>query len=628
MKAVHPERLGFISLSSLSCLVSVIDMARFTFPAFSCRGLTLLTCLLFIAGASQILANPFWQDVHPIMPTKWDADVKAGRVWPEYPKPQLVRADWMNLNGPWDYAVGKKEDTKPIANYTGKILVPFSYDSVLSGVTKPLTIAERLWYHRTFDVPAGWNGKRVVLHFGAVSYEATVFLNGKELGTHQGDYDGFDFDITEALKPEGPQELVVSVWDPVQDGTQPHGKQGNGAYGIYHTASSGIWQTVWLEPVAQASIGGLVMTPDIDKGVLKLTALGQGTGDGDTVEAVATDGGKEIGRISGPVGSELLLPVPNAKLWSPESPFLYDLKIDLHHGGQAVDSVTSYFGMRKIAVAKDEKGVPRIFLNNKVYFQLGTLDQGFWPDGLYTAPTDAALRYDIEMSKKYGFNFDRKHVKVEPDRWYYWCDKLGLLVWQDMPSSTGDCGDDPPRITDAQAAEFEKELKAMIDGRRNHPSIVVWILFNERWGQYDTKRITAWMKQEDPSRLIDSASGWTDLGCGDLNDGHQYPGPAVPKQDGNRASVIGECGGFGEPGPDQYAELMKKVWPLIDSQGLSAVTFTELMDAEDEKSMPLLSYDRIPKVDPKIISDINHGGPFADAATKDSAPVTPPANGK
>jgi beta-galactosidase/beta-glucuronidase len=495
-------------------------------------------------------------------------------------------------------------------------------------VTKPLTKGDRLWYHRTFDVPAVWNGKRILLHFGAVSYDATVFLNGKELGTHQGDYDGFDFDITDALKPNGPQELVVSVWDPVQDGTQPHGKQGNGAYGIYHTASSGIWQTVWLEPVASASIGGLVLTPDIDKDTLKLTVSGQGTAPGDTVEAVATDGGQEIGRISGPMGSELQLPVANAKLWSPESPFLYDLKVDLRHGGQVVDSVTSYFGMRKIAVAKDEKGVPRIFLNNKIYFQLGTLDQGFWPDGLYTAPTDDALRSDIEMSKKYGFNFDRKHMKVEPDRWYYGCDKLGLLVWQDMPSTTGDCGNDPPRVTDAQAAEFEKELKAMIDGRRNHPSIVVWILFNERWGQYDTTRLTAWLKQYDPSRLIDSASGWTDFGCGDLNDEHLYPGPVAPKQDGVRASVIGECGGFGQPGPGQYADLMKKAWPLIDSQGLCAVTFTELMDAEDEISMPLMSYDRVPKVDPKIIADINHGGPFANAGANNSPSTTTPPAGK
>jgi hypothetical protein len=605
-------------------------MASSRFHVFSCRVLILSTCALLTAGISRTQANPFWQDVNPVKLTKWAADVKAGRVWPEYPRPQMVRTDWLNLNGPWDYALSKNEETTPVTAYTGKILVPFSYCSVLSGVTKLLTQYDRLWYHRTFEVPGGWKGKRVLIHFGAVSWETTVFLNGKQIGTHQGDYDGFDFDITDALKADGPQELVVSVWDPAQSGTQPHGKQCQGAYGPWHTAASGIWQTVWLEPVAQASIGGLIMTPDIDKGVLKLTVAGQGTANGDTVEAVATDGGKEIGRISGPVGSELILPVANAKLWSPESPFLYDLKVELHHGGQAVDSVTSYFGMRKIAVAKDEKGVPRIFLNNKVYFQLGTLDQGFWSDGLYTAATDDALRYDIEMSKTYGFNFDRKHVKVEPDRWYYWCDKLGLLVWQDMPSSCGDNGDDPPRITDAQATEFEKELKAMIDGRRNHPSIVTWILFNERWGQYDTQRITAWMKQYDPSRLVDSASGWLDLHCGDINDSHQYPGPVAPKQDGVRASVIGECGGFSLPGPAQYADLMKKVWPLIDSEGLSAVTFTALTDVESEAGGPLLSYDRVPSVDPKIISEINHGGPFAAAstATQSSSSASAPPSGK
>jgi beta-galactosidase/beta-glucuronidase len=555
------------------------------------------------------------------MPTKWDADVKAGHVWPEYPRPQMVRADWLNLNGPWDYAVTDKESTTPVTTYTGKILVPFSYAAPLSGVGKLLTENQRLWYHRMFDVPGAWRGERVLLHFGAANWETTVYLNGKQIGVHHGDYDAFTFDVTDALKQDGPQELVVTTWDPVQTGVQPHGKQITGAYSCWHTAISGIWQTVWLEPVAQASIAELIMTPDIDKGVLKLTVNGRGTTTGDTVEAVATDNGKEVGRISGPVGSELSLPVPNAKLWSPDSPFLYDLKIDLHHADQPTDSVTSYFGMRKIAVAKDEKGVPRIFLNNKVVFQIGTLDQGYWPDGLYTAPTDDALRYDIEMSKKYGFNFDRKHVKVEPDRWYYWCDKLGLMVWQDMPSSTIDEGEDPRRVTDAQAQEFEIELKAMIDGRRNHPSIVTWILFNERWGQYDTRRLTAWIKDYDPSRLVDSASGWNDLHCGDLNDRHQYPGPDAPKQDGVRASVIGECGGFGDPGSAQYADMMKKVWPLIDSDGLCGVTFTELMDCESEVSMPLLSYDRVPKVDPKIIYDINHSGP-------PPSPTPTPSSGK
>ena len=522
----------------------------------------------------------------------------------------MVRADWLNLNGPWDYAIAKKDETTTPPSYTGKILVPFSYCSVLSGVTKMLTPDQRLWYRRTFQVPAAWNGKRLLLHFGAVSWDATVFLNGRQIGSHRGDYDAFDFDITDALKPAGPQDLVVSVWDPVQTGVQPRGKQIMGAFGMYHTAVSGIWQTVWIEPVSRTAIAQLTMFPDIDKGVLNLIVSGQGAVDGDTVEVVASDSGREIARITGPVGANLSLPVPNTRLWSPESPFLYDLKVDLKHAGQSTDTVTSYFGMRKIAVAKDAKGVPRIFLNNKVYFQLGTLDQGYWPDGLYTAPTDEALRSDIEMSRKYGFNFDRKHVKVEPDRWYYWCDKLGLLVWQDMPSSTGDNGDDPPRITDEQAKQFELELKGMIDQHLNHPSIVVWVLFNERWGQYDTRRLTDWTKHEDPSRLVDSASGWLDYHCGDLNDSHQYPGPIPPRQDGVRASVIGECGGFGEPGPAQYADLMKKVWLLIDSDGLCGVTFTELMDAESEISMPLLSFDRVPKVDPAIIAAINHGGPF------------------
>jgi hypothetical protein len=574
-----------------------------------------MTCFLIVGNSSLTFAEPFWQDVNPVIKTKWAADVKPDNVLPEYPRPQMVRADWLNLNGPWDYAVGRKDDLAPISSYTGKILVPFSYDSVLSGVTKMLKIDERLWYRRTFVVPDGWKGKQVLLHFGAVSYDVTVFLNGKQLGTHQGDYDAFTFDATDALKPDGPQELVVSVWDPVQAGSQARGKQGNGSYSIWHTGSSGIWQTVWAEPVAQASIGGLKMTPDIDKGVLKLTVLGQGMADGDTVEAIATDSGKEIGRISGPVGGEISLPVPNAKLWSPESPFLYDLKIELHHGGQAVDSVTSYFGMRKIALAKDEKGVPRIWFNNKIMFQIGVLDQGYWPDGLYTAPTDEALRYDIEMCKKFGFNFDRKHVKVEPDRWYYWCDKLGLLVWQDMPNGPGNEAVGDVRISDAGAAQFEKELKAMVDGRGNHPCIVVWILFNESWGQYDTARLTEWLKQYDPSRLVDSASGWTDFRTGDIHDRHDYsPIPNAPPQDGVRASVIGECAG-------PYADLMKTIWSRIDADGLCGVVYTQLTDIESETSSTLLTYDRILKIDPKIVADANHGGPVTN-----SAPAKDPAS--
>ena len=576
-------------------------------PFFN-RSLPPFIGLSLVLSASRIPAEPFWQDVNPVMPTKWTRNVKPDNALPEYPRPQMVRSDWLTLNGTWEYALGKKDDTTPVTAFPGKILVPFSYDSVLSGVTKMLTIDQRLWYHRTFAVPSAWNGKRILLHFGAVSWDTTVFLNGKEIGSHQGDYDGFDFDITDALKADGPQDLVVSVWDPVQAGIQPRGKQSNGSYSIWHTGSSGIWQTVWIEPVPQASIAGLKMTPDIDKGVLNLTVTGQGTGNGDTVEAVATADGQEIGRISGPVGSELTLPVADAKLWSPDHPFLYDLKVGLNHGGQPADSVVSYFGMRKIALAKDAKGVPRIWLNNKIMFQIGVLDQGYWPDGLYTAPTDDALRYDIEMAKKFGFNFDRKHVKVEPDRWYYWCDKLGLLVWQDMPNGPGNQNSSDVRITDAGAAIFEKELKAMIDGRGNHPSIVVWVLFNESWGQYDTVRLTDWLKKYDPSRLVNSDSGWTDFKSGDIHDRHDYsPIPIAPPQDGVRASVIGECGGT-------YADLMKTIWPRIEADGLCGVVYTQLTDIESETSSTLLSYDRILKIDPKIVAEANRGVPSTDAA--------------
>jgi beta-galactosidase/beta-glucuronidase len=608
----------------------------------SLPALVSLVLAALVAGSSVVKADP----AAPAQPmkTKWAADVVPDHVLPEYPRPQMVRADWLNLNGPWNYAITKKEETAPVTTYAGKILVPFPLQSTLSGVTPPPDVdhipwshqfENRLWYQRTFLVPDSWKGRRILLHFGAVTWETTVYVNGKELGVHHGDYDGFSYDITDALKPDGAQEVVLSVWDPVNTGNQPFGKQITKPGYIFYTASTGIWQTVWLEPVAEASIDGLKIIPDVDQNALKLTVTGKGTDAADTVEAVVSDNGKEVARISGAIGNELTLPLANARLWSPESPFLYDLKIELRHGGQTTDTVSSYFGMRKIAVNKDDKGVPRIYLNGRMIFQLGPLDQGFWPDGLYTAPTDEALRFDIEMMKKYGFNTARKHMKVEPERWYYWCDKLGLLVWQDMPCGRADKRSDKPtdeHFSDADADEFKGELKAMIDGRGNHPCITMWTIFNEGCGQHDTPELTRWLKGYDPTRLVNSASGWFNFNMGDINDGHGYPGPGAPRQDGYRASVIGEFGGVpavvpqhiwqGLPGPNEgpsstpqnlamvYPQLIGNVWPLIDSAGLCGAIYTQLTDVEDEHN-GLMTYDRLPKIDVGKVSLANQGGPFA-----------------
>ncbi|MCX8036269.1 MAG: glycoside hydrolase family 2 [Candidatus Sumerlaeia bacterium] len=552
--------------------------------------------------------------------TRWGRQVSPQNVHPEYPRPQMVRENWTNLNGLWDYAIVGRDAAAP-ANYDGKILVPYPLESALSGVMKRLDDQSRLWYRRTFEIPAAWAGQRVLLHFGAVDWEATVLVNGKEVGVHRGGYDAFSFDITDALKPSGAQELVVAVWDPTDKGGQPRGKQVMAPKGIWYTPTSGIWQTVWIEPVPQAGIAGLKMVPDVDGSRLRLTVEGRGAdAAGAEIEAVALSEGKEIARASGKAGSELSLPIPNPRLWWPDSPFLYDLKVTMKKGGQSVDTVDSYFGMRKIAVAKDEKGINRLMLNGKFVFQIGPLDQGFWPDGLYTAPTDAALRYDIEMTKKFGMNMARKHVKIEPARWYYWCDKLGLLVWQDMPS-TG-------KKNEQDKKQFETELKAMIETHYNHPSIIMWVVFNEGWGQYDTERLTAWVKEMDPSRLVNNASGWTDMKCGDVIDMHKYPGPGSPDPEPTRAAVLGEFGGLGlaveghtwtkewwgyrgmadkDALTRQYVRLLGKVWALKDSPGLSAAVYTQTTDVEVECN-GLMTYDRaLVKPDLEKIVAANRG---------------------
>jgi hypothetical protein len=528
---------------------------------------------------------------------------------------------WWRFDQDWKQA-------EPKVTYQGKILVPFCVESALSGVRRPLMPWQRLYYRRKFTPPDLAGGKRLLLHFGAVDWQAKVYINGKLVGGHKGGYDAFTLDITDAVKPGAENEIVVVVFDPT-NGTR--GKQNLASFfnpgGIFYTPCSGIWQTVWLEAVPARRIDELRLTPDVDGGALRLTVVAKGPGPEAQVEATALAGGKEVARARGRPGAELVLPIKDARLWTPDDPFLYDLKVKM-----GADEVTSYFGMRKVSLGKDAKGITRILLNGKFVFQAGVLDQGYWPDGIYTAPSDAALRFDVETMRKLGLNMARKHVKVEPERWYYWCDKLGLLVWQDMPSGDVSRGNDAKKdgvaLTAEAGRQFEAELRALVEQHRNHPSIIMWVVFNESWGQHDTARLTKLVKDLDPSRLVSNASGWHDRRCGDVIDLHSYPGPDSPRPEPLRAAVLGEFGGLGLAVPGHtwtkktwgykgaaspqaltrdYVKLWRKVWQLKDDPGLCAAVYTQWTDVETECN-GLWTYDRaILKVDAKAAAEAHRG---------------------
>ncbi len=511
----------------------------------------------------------------------------------------MVRADWLNLNGLWDYAV---TNASAPSRFDGKILVPFPIESALSGVMTPLDAKNTLWYQREFTLPKDWAGRRILLHFGAVDWACRVFINGRAIGEHHGGYDHFTFDITPYLKTEGPQRVQVAVTDPTE-GDQPRGKQSRKPEGIFYTQVSGIWQTVWLEPVSETSIQSLQLTPDGPGQALRVRVNIDRSSSNLTFTATARAGGRVVGRTSGAPNTDCVLALPDPHWWTPADPFLYDLTVTAERDGRQTDTVNTYFAMRQVAVRKGADGFMRIELNGQPLFELGALDQGFWPDGLYTAPTDEALKNDIAFLKAAGFNLVRKHVKVEPDRWYYWCDRLGLLVWQDMPSANNN--------TRSGRIQFESELLRMIEQLRNHPSIVMWVLFNEGWGQYDTEKLTGWIKQMDPSRLVDDASGWTDAQSGDIIDTHSYPDPDAAGAEEQRASVLGETGGLGlvidghswpQPWayqmlPDEmslqgwYSHERKEIEAQRVSRGLSGAVFTQLTDVENECN-GLMTYDR------------------------------------
>ena len=573
---------------------------------------------LLIVIASQVTAAD-WKPAAGPLKTRWTDQVSPDNALPEYPRPTMVRERWQNLNGLWQYAVTARAADKP-ASFDGEILVPYPIESALSGVAKRVSEHERLWYRRTFRVPRDWREQRVLLHFGAVDFEAEVWVNGIRLGQHAGGYDGFRFDITDALR-RGANELVVAVWDPTDSGHQARGKQVHKPGGIMYTPTSGIWQTVWLEPVSATHLDSIRITPDFDASAVVVQGDIRTAASSVLMQVSVRENGRELYTATiassveagdvGRVAPSISLPVAEARPWTPEDPFLYELEVTLRQG-RIVDRVTSYFGMRKVSLGKDANGFNRILLNNEPLFQYGPLDQGFWPDGLYTAPMDAALRYDVEMTKRLGMNLARKHVKVEPERWYYWCDKLGLLVWQDMPSGNFG-GRDDARRSDEASAQYERELRRLIEGRYNHPSIVMWVPFNEGWGQHETPRYAGLVNQLDPSRLVNEASGWTDRGSGDVKDIHAYPGPSAPNPEEPRATVLGEFGGLGLPVSGHtwqneanwgyrsfedsesltaaYVTLLKKLHPLVGSHGLSAAVYTQTSDVEVEVN-GLMTYDR------------------------------------
>jgi hypothetical protein len=565
-----------------------------------------------------------WKPAAGPLATRWAKDVNASSPHAEYPRPQMVRKDWLSLNGLWEYAIASKQAERP-AKFDGWILVPYPIESALSGVMKRVGPDERLWYRRAFSLPSDRGDKRFLLHFGAVDWETQVWVNGKSVGSHRGGYDPFTLDITDSLSAGDHQEVVVLVSDPTDGSTQPRGKQIRNPNSIWYTPTTGIWQSVWVEPVPATFIDRLKLVPDLDRSELVASITVTGARAGDEI-ALSSPGAKmrqdsmsrfpggQSASVAGRPGEEIHLKVPVVHGWTPDEPWLYPLRAELRRDGKAIDAVDSYFGMRKISLGKDGDGITRMLLNNKFVFQYGPLDQGFWPDGLYTAPTDEALKYDIEVTKQLGFNMARKHVKVEPDRWYYWCDTLGLLVWQDMPSGDTYIRESDPDIQRSpdSVAQFELEWSAIMRATFNHPSIVMWVPFNEGWGQFDTARIVEFTRKQDSTRLVNNASGWTDRRVGDVHDIHVYPGPGMPQPEERRAVVLGEYGGLGLPIEghtwqdkknwgyrtfesstaltDAFIQLARQLHPLI-GQGLSAAVYTQTTDVEIEVN-GLLSYDR------------------------------------
>ncbi|WP_166333362.1 glycoside hydrolase family 2 protein [Sphingobacterium chungjuense] len=588
--------------------------------------LRILACVVAVGFASANAQE--WKPAGDKIMTTWGENLNYQQPHPEYPRPQLERKDnWKNLNGLWKYAIVEQGVSAAPTQWDGDILVPFAVESALSGVGRSLNKDQALWYKNEINVPTRWQKGKTLLHFGAVDWRCDVYVNGQHIGQHEGGFDPFSMDISKALKKGEKQEVVIRVWDPTSDGPQPRGKQINNPHGIWYTPVSGIWQTVWIESVPTTYIVATKQTPNVDKSTLSVSANIEAAQSGDQLVVEAFDGGKKIAEATAAATTTIDLPLNNVTLWSPDNPKLYDLQVKVLRGGKVVDQAKSYFAMRKISMKADDKGIQRMYLNDKFVFHYGPLDQGWWPDGLHTAPSDEALKFDIIKTKEMGFNMIRKHIKVEPARWYRHCDSLGILVWQDMPS--GDLGGNnwdmqPGKVSNGQhdkdrtpesEAIHRKEWKSIMDHLHNFPSIVIWVPFNEAWGQFKTEEITNWTMEHDPSRLVNSASGGNFAYVGHILDIHNYPDAAMPdpRLFGDKFILaLGEFGGFGLPIDghtwqdkdnwgyvsfknkeelaDRYQKAVTDLSKLIP-RGLSAAVYTQTTDVEVETN-GLMTYDR------------------------------------
>ena len=619
------------------------------------------TLLSLIALGVCIASNAQWAPVGNEIKTPWAAEVTPENVHPEYPRPQMVRENWMNLNGLWNYAI---TNLNTVPTYVeGEILVPFAVESSLSGVGRRITKENILWYQREFTVPSEWNGQNIILHFGAVDWQAEVFVNGERVGEHKGGYDPFSFDITSYLTNDESQNLIVKVFDATDNSMQPRGKQCIINSAIWYTPVSGIWQTVWLEPVNKTYIQDYYPVSNLEKSTLTVDVKTANAYVRDIVEVELLEGGigynpetpseKVIAKAVVSKG-KAVLNVPEVKTWSPDSPYLYGMRITIKRDGKVIDSVEGYTAMRSIKAKNDSSPnkYKRMALNGKNLFQYGPLDQGWWPDGLYTAPCDEALKFDIVKTKEMGFNMIRKHIKVEPARWYYWCDVLGMMVWQDMPCIGDFAGTQlNSRDLDIQKAvknvwskdsllggtecdipqewkdNFYNEWTNIMTTLRGFQCIVCWVPFNEAWGQFDTPEVVKYTKKFDPTRLVNEASGGNFHLVGDIIDVHHYPHPAMNVFEAKFINVLGEYGGIGYPVPGHtweidrkwgygknkqsteevmqqyeiYAEMLK----TFVQTGCAAAVYTQTTDVEGEVN-GLMTYDRaIIKVDIPKLAEIN-----------------------
>ncbi|MCR5464562.1 MAG: beta-galactosidase [Bacteroidales bacterium] len=613
--------------------------------------ITSIAAILAVAGT---LSAQQWAPAGDRIKTKWAEEVSPTNAHPEYPRPQMVRSEWQSLNGLWDYAITPKSEPRP-AKFDGKILVPFAVESSLSGVGRKVTPDDALWYKTTFTVPSAWKGKRLMLNFDAVDWKTVVYVNDIQIGSHTGGYTHFSFDVTPYLK-SGANSLVLKVEDATDNDFQPRGKQVSKPSGIWYTAVSGIWQSVWMEPVAPAHVTDYNVVSSIKEKAINVTVDAEGVQEGDVIKVFLLNGGigysTETANAAKPAtdglyavlasgmtvpGGTVTLNVRDPKLWSPDSPYLYGLDIQILRNGKVIDRVASYTAMREVGAFRKNSNTKLMGLNGEGLFQLGPLDQGWWPDGLYTAPTDEALKFDIQKTKDFGFNMIRKHIKVEPDRWFYYCDQIGIIVWQDMPSFGvskkwgmyyyGE-GEDFPATPEAKA-NYYKEWTEIINQVKKFQCIAVWVPFNEAWSQFDTKDVVAYTKKLDPTRLVNQSSGgnWEE-GVGDILDNHHYPYPAFRMWDKNMINVLGEYGGIGLPveghlwqedknwgyvqyknGDEvlaEYASFAEQLKQLI-KQGCSAAVYTQTTDVEIEIN-GLMTYDRkVIKMDEKKLRTVNEG---------------------